>query len=255
VDLFSVKGKVAVVTGGSRGIGFMIARGLAEAGARVYVVSRDLEACEEAAAELSKAGECVPLAADLSTLDGVRALVAALGERESQIDLLVNNAGANWGTPYEEYPESGWDKVVDLNLKAAFFLTRDLTPLLRKGASDEDPSRVINIGSIDAIQVPALETYAYSASKAGLHHLTRVLARRLAPEQITVNAIAPGPFQSKMMAATLDQFRDGIVASCPMGRIGEPEDMAGVAIYLASRAGAYLTGAVIPVDGGMSTTL
>ncbi len=252
VDLFSVNGKVAVVTGGSRGIGLMIARGLVQAGARVYVVSRNAQACQEAAAELSKVGECVPLAADLSTLDGVRALVAALGERESQIDVLVNNAGANWGAPYEEFPESGWDKVVDLNLKAAFFLTRDLSPLLRKGASAEDPARVINIGSIDAIQVPALETYAYSASKAGLHHLTRVLARRLAPDQITVNAIAPGPFQSKMMAATLEAFGDQIAASCPRGRIGEPEDMAGAAIFLSSRAGAWITGIVLPVDGGIS---
>ena len=252
-NLFSVEGKVALVTGGSRGIGEMIARGLAEAGATVYASSRKAEACEQVAKELSKTGTCHALPADLGSLDGVRALVSALGSRESRLDILVNNAGANWGAPLEEFPESGWDKVLDLNLKSIFFLTRDLLPLLRKGASAEDPARVVNIGSIDGIQVPALETYAYSASKAAVHHMTAVLARRLAPEHITVNAVAPGPFQSKMMAATLEQFGDAIVASCPRGRIGTPEDVAGAVIYLASRAGAYVTGATIPVDGGIST--
>jgi NAD(P)-dependent dehydrogenase (short-subunit alcohol dehydrogenase family) len=168
--------------------------------------------------------------------------------------VLVNNAGANWGAPLAEYPDASFEKVLALNVKGVFNLTRALVPLLEKGAADGDPARVINIGSIDGIQVPALETYAYSASKAAVHHLTRVLAKRLAPSRVTVNAVAPGPFESKMMAATLDNFRDAIVQGCPLGRIGEPEDMAGVAIYLASRAGAYLTGAVIPVDGGISTT-
>ena len=251
-DLFSVEGKVAVVTGGSRGIGEMIARGLAEAGARVYISSRNAEVCGRVAAELSKAGSCIALPADLSTMDGMAQLVEQLGARESQLDILVNNAGANWGAPLEEFPEAGWDKVMDLNLKSIFFLTRDLLPLLRAGAKHEDPARVINIGSIDGIKPPALETFSYSAAKAAVHHMTKVMAKRVARDHITVNAVAPGPFESKMMAATLDQFRDGIIASCPRGRIGEPEDMAGVVIYLASRAGAYVTGAVIPVDGGIS---
>ena len=167
--------------------------------------------------------------------------------------MLVNNAGANWGAPLTEYPESGWDKVMALNVKAVFDLTRLLLPQLQNGSHPGDPARVINVGSIDGLQVPLLETYAYSTSKAAVHHLTRVLARKLAP-QITVNAIAPGPFESKMMAATLKNFGDAIRKGCPMGRIGEASDMAGVAIYLASKAGAYVTGAVIPVDGGISTT-
>jgi NAD(P)-dependent dehydrogenase (short-subunit alcohol dehydrogenase family) len=174
--------------------------------------------------------------------------------RESAVHVLVNNAGANWGAPLEEYPDSGWDKVFDLNLKGVFHTTVKMLPGLRAAATDADPARVVNVGSIDGLSVPLLETYAYSACKAGLHHLTRVLARRLAPERITVNAIAPGPFESRMMAETLRSFGDEIRASNPLGRIGTPEDMAGVAIYLASRAGAYVTGAVIPVDGGMSTT-
>ncbi len=252
-NLFSVEGKVAVVTGGSRGIGEMIARGLAEAGARVYISSRNAGACQRVATELSKSGTCIALPTDLSTPAGISQLVEELGARESQLDILVNNAGANWGAPLDEFPESGWDKVMDLNLKSIFFLTRDLLPLLRAGARHEDPARVINIGSVDGIKPPALETFTYSASKAAVHHLTAVLARRLARDHITVNAVAPGPFESKMMAATLERFRDGIIASCPRGRIGEPEDMAGVVIYLASRAGSYVTGAVIPVDGGIST--
>ncbi len=253
-DLFSVEGKLAVVTGGTRGIGLMIARGFASAGARVVVSSRKADACETAAAELSKLGTCWAVPADLSSEAGARALADAVAERESAVHVLVNNAGANWGAPLEEYPDSGWDKVFDLNLKGVFHTTVKMLPLLRAAASDADPARVINIGSIDGLSVPLLETYAYSACKAGLHHLTRVLARRLAPERITVNAVAPGPFESKMMAETLRSFGDQIRAGNPLGRIGEPGDMAGVAIYLASRAGAYVTGAVIPVDGGMSTT-
>jgi NAD(P)-dependent dehydrogenase (short-subunit alcohol dehydrogenase family) len=251
--LFSVAGKVALVTGGSRGIGRMIARGLVEAGARVYVASRKQSDCDAAAAELSKLGTCAAIPADLSTQAGARALADALAAREPALHVLVNNAGANWGAPLAEYPETGWDKVMALNVKSVFDLTRFLLPQLLKAAAAGDPARVINVGSIDGLQVPALETYAYSASKAAVHHLTRVLARKLAP-QVTVNAIAPGPFESKMMAETLKRFGDAIVASCPLGRIGEPDDMAGVAIYLASRAGAYVTGAVIPVDGGISTT-
>ena len=251
-NLFSIEGKVALVTGGSRGIGLMIARGYAEAGARVYISSRKAEVCEEAAAELSKVGTAIALPADLGSEAEANRLAAELSERESALHILVNNAGANWGAPIAEYPDDAWDKVLALNLKAVFHLTRALIPQLSAAASADDPARVINIGSIDGLQVPALETYAYSSSKAAVHHLTRVLARKLAPEKITVNAVAPGPFQSKMMAATLDQFGDMIAKNCPMGRIGEPDDMAGVAIYLASRAASYVTGTVIPVDGGLS---
>jgi NAD(P)-dependent dehydrogenase (short-subunit alcohol dehydrogenase family) len=248
-DLFSIEGKVALVTGGSRGIGLMIARGFVDAGARVYISSRKAEVCDRVAAELG----CVSLPADVSTEAGARGLAAAIAAREPALHVLVNNAGANWGAPLSEYPDSAWDKVLALNLKGVFHLTRALLPQLEAASRPADPARVINIGSIDGLQVPALETYAYSASKAAVHHLTRVLAHQLAARGITVNAIAPGPFESKMMHETLERFRDAIVGSCPLGRIGEPEDMAGAAIYLASRAGAYLTGTVIPVDGGITT--
>ena len=252
-DLFSIRGKVALVTGGSRGIGLMIARGFVEAGAKVYVSSRKPDACEAIARELSAHGTCVALPADLGVEAEARRLGEALAAREPALHVLVNNAGANWGAPLEEYPDSAWDKLLALNVKAIFHLTRALLPQLERAASPGDPARVINVGSIDGIHVPVLETYAYSSSKAAVHHLTRVLAHQLAARGITVNAIAPGPFESKMMHETLERFRDAIVGSCPLGRIGEPEDMAGAAIYLASRAGAYLTGAVIPVDGGITT--
>jgi len=252
-DLFSIAGKTALVTGGSRGIGLMIARGFVEAGAKVYISSRKADVSDRVAAELTQAGTCISLPADLSTEAGARGLADALGAREQALDILVNNAGANWGAPLAEYPDAAWDKVLALNVKSVFHLSRFLLPLLERAARPGDPARIINIGSIDGLHVPVLETYAYSASKAAVHHMTRALARRLAPHGVTVNAVAPGPFESKMMAETLRRFRDAIVSSCPLGRIGEPEDMAGVAIYLASRAGAYLTGAVIPVDGGIST--
>jgi len=251
-DLFSVEGKTAVVTGGSRGIGLMIARGLVEGGARVYISSRKSEVCERVAAELSVVGECVALPADLSGEAACRRLAGEVGEREEAVQVLVNNAGATWGAPLEEYPGAAWDKLLELNLKAPFFLTRAMLPLLEAGAGPGDPARVINVGSIDGLRVPAMPTYAYSASKAGLHHLTRVLARELGPRGVTVNAIAPGPFESKMMAETLRRFGDEIAAAAPLGRIGWPEDMAGAALYLASRAGAYVTGAVLPVDGGIT---
>jgi NAD(P)-dependent dehydrogenase (short-subunit alcohol dehydrogenase family) len=254
-DLFSVEGKTALVTGGSRGIGLMIARGFVEAGAKVYISSRKADVCDAVAAELSEIGPCVSLPADLSTFDECQRLAGELAEREPALDVLVNNAGATWGAPLAEFPDSAWDRVLDLNVKGVFHLTRALVPTLAAAARPGDPARVINIGSIDGLHVPEMETYSYSASKAAVHQLTRVLARRLAREQITVNAIAPGPFESKMMAATLDAFGDAIVASNPLRRIGEPEDMAGTAIFLSSRAGAYITGAVIPVDGGISTTL
>lgn len=253
-DLFSVEGKVALVTGGSRGIGAMIARGFVENGARTYIASRKASVCDATAAELAEHGTCISLPADLSTMAGVEGLAAALAEREPKLDILVNNAGANWGAPIDEYPADAWDKVLGLNLKAIFFLTQKLLPQLRASGTHPEPARVINVGSIDGLLAPALETYAYSSSKAAVHQLTRTLAKRLAREHINVNAIAPGPFESKMMAATLDAFGDHIRATCPRGRIGEPEDMAGVALFLASRASSYITGAVIPVDGGIATT-
>jgi NAD(P)-dependent dehydrogenase (short-subunit alcohol dehydrogenase family) len=252
-ELFSVEGKTAVVTGGSRGIGLMIARAFVEGGARVYVSSRKAEVCRQVAEELSRAGACLALPADLSSEEACRRLAAEVAEREDRVQVLVNNAGATWGAPLEDYPAAAWDKVLDLNLKAPFFLTRAMLPLLEAAAAAGDPARVVNVGSIDGLRVPPLPTYAYAASKAGLHHLTRVLARELGPRGITVNAIAPGPFESKMMAETLRQFGDQIAAAAPLRRIGRPEDMAGAALYLASRAGAYVTGAVLPVDGGITT--
>jgi NAD(P)-dependent dehydrogenase (short-subunit alcohol dehydrogenase family) len=251
-DLFSIAGKVALVTGGSRGIGLMIARGYVEAGAKVYISSRKASVCDEVAAELSKVGQCISVPADCATEAGCVGLAEAVAQRESAVHILVNNAGANWGAPLAEFPDSGWDKVLALNLKGVFYLTRSLLPQLEQASKPGDPSRVINIGSIDGIQAPMLDTFSYSSSKAAVHQLTRVLARKFAP-RITVNAVAPGPFESKMMHETLERFHDVIVSGCPMGRIGAPEDMAGIAIYLASKAGAYVTGAVIPVDGGITT--
>jgi NAD(P)-dependent dehydrogenase (short-subunit alcohol dehydrogenase family) len=250
-DLFSITGKTALVTGGSRGIGLMIARGFVEAGAKVYVSSRKADVCEEVATELSKVGECVALPADLSTEAACRDLAAAVAERESGLDILVNNAGATWGAPLAEFDEAAWERVLSLNVKGVFHLTKFLVPLLEAAGTQDDPARVINIGSIDGLRVPILETYAYSSSKAAVHMLTQHLARQLAP-LITVNAIAPGPFESKMMAATLAAFGEQIAAQAPRKRIGVPDDMAGTAIFLSSRAGAYLTGTVIPVDGGLS---
>lgn len=251
-NLFSIEGKTALVTGGSRGIGLMIARGYVEAGARVYVSSRKQQVCDEVAAELSKIGTCISLPADLGSQQECDRLAGELAEREQALHILVNNAGANWGAPLADYPDSAWDKVLALNLKAVFHLTRALAPLLEKAATSADPARVINVGSIDGIKPPSLETWAYSSSKAGVHMLTRTLAKTLAPRKITVNAVAPGPFESKMMAATLERFGEAIAETNPLRRIGEPDDMVGVAIYLASRASSYVTGVVIPVDGGIS---
>jgi NAD(P)-dependent dehydrogenase (short-subunit alcohol dehydrogenase family) len=255
MDLFDLSGKTAVVTGGSRGIGLMIARGLLQAGARVYISSRKADACAAAERELTRYGKIVAIPADLSAEAECVRLAGEVGQREPALHVLVNNAGATWGAPLEEFPAAAWDKVTDLNLKAPFFLTRAFLPLLEAAGTLDDPARVINIGSIDGLRVPPFPTYAYSASKAGLHHLTRVLARELGPRRITVNAVAPGPFESKMMAATLQAFGDAIADTAPLKRIGRPDDMAGAAIYLASRAGAYVTGAVIPVDGGIATTV
>jgi NAD(P)-dependent dehydrogenase (short-subunit alcohol dehydrogenase family) len=254
-DLFSIEGKTALVTGGSRGIGLMIARGFVEAGAKVYISSRKAEVCEEVATELSRIGTCVALPANLSEHDECKRLADEITEREGKLEILVNNAGANWGAPLADFPDAAWDRVLDLNVKGVFHLTRYLVPALAAASKPGDPARVVNIGSIDGLHAPDLETYSYSASKAAVHHMTKVLAKRLARDGITVNAIAPGPFESQMMAAMLDEFGDAIVASCPLRRIGEPDDMAGTAIYLTSRAGAYVTGAILPVDGGIATTL
>lgn len=252
MGLFDLTGKKALVTGGTRGIGLMIARGLLDAGASVTISSRDPQACESARAELAAYGDVAAVPADLSTEAECLRLAATV---EGPLHVLVNNAGATWGAPLMEFPEAAWDKVLDLNLKSPFFLTRALLSQLDLAASDDDPARVINIGSIDGLRVPALSTYSYSASKAALHMLTKVLAKELGPRRITVNAIAPGPFESKMMAATLAAFGDDIAASSPLGRIGRPDDMAGAAVFLASRAGSYVTGAILPVDGGIATTV
>jgi NAD(P)-dependent dehydrogenase (short-subunit alcohol dehydrogenase family) len=250
-DLFSIAGKVAVVTGGSRGIGLMIARGYVEAGAKVYISSRKKEVCDRVAAELSEIGSCASIPADLSTTEGCKHLAEELSSREQALHILVNNAGAAWGAPLEEYPEAGFDKVMDTNVKGVFYLTQYLLPLLERAARPGDPARVINIGSIDGIKVPFIDNYAYSPSKAAVHHLTRVLAVKLGERGITVNAVAPGPFESQMTKWLLENHKESIEATCPLNRIGAPADMAGVAIYLASRAGAYVNGVVIPVDGGI----
>jgi NAD(P)-dependent dehydrogenase (short-subunit alcohol dehydrogenase family) len=253
-DLFSIKGKVALVTGGSRGIGLMIARGYLESGAKVYISSRKKQACDEAARRLSEIGACISIPGDVSTEAGCKQLAEELSAVEPSLNILVNNAGAAWGAPLEEYPESGFDKVMDTNVKGIFFLTQHLLPLLEKAARPDDPARVINIGSIDGLKVPRIENYAYGPSKAAVHHLTRVLAVKLGQRHITVNAVAPGPFESEMTKWMLANFQKEIEGQCPLGRIGSPGDMAGVAIYLASRAGAYLNGVVIPVDGGICIT-
>ncbi len=251
-DLFSIAGKTALVTGGSRGIGLMIARGFVEAGAKVYISSRKAEVCDEVAAELSEIGEAVAIPANLSTEEECRRLADAIAERESSLDILVNNAGATWGAPIAEFDEAAWERVLALNVKGVFHLTKFLLPLLQAAGTAENPARVINIGSVDGLHVPGMETYSYSASKAAVHQLTRHLAKRLAPS-VTVNAIAPGPFESKMMAATLAAAGDAIASAVPMKRIGQPDDMAGTAIFLSSRASSYITGTVIPVGGGLAT--
>lgn len=255
-ELFGVAGKSVLVTGGSRGIGRAIAEAFVKSGARVYICSRDEDACNKTAAELSQFGTCVALPCNIASSEDRQRLVERLKTHESSLDVLINNAGALWAAPLAEYPESGWDKVFELNVKGCFFLIKELVPMLAAAASADAPSRIINVGSIDAFHIPHHETYAYTSSKAALHQLTRHLASQLASNFITANIIAPGMFPSKMMAATLE--RKGLEATVepvPLKRLTSDADMAGTAIYLASRAGSYLTGAVVPVDGGLATTL
>ena len=252
--LFGLSGKTALVTGGTRGIGMMIARGLLQAGARVVVSSRKADACERAVEVLSEFGDVRAVAADISRQEECRRLAADVLSQTDTLDILVNNAGATWGEPLETFPAAAWDRVLDLNVKSPFWMVQELLPALRKAGTQDDPARIINIGSIDGIHVSPMTTYSYSTSKAAIHQLTRVLAKELGPQHITVNAVAPGPFPSKMMAATLEAFGEAIAAAAPLRRIGRDDDMAGIAIFLASRAGSYLNGAVIPVDGGIATT-
>ena len=249
-DLFNVEGKVALVTGGSRGIGAMIAEGFVKNGVKTYITSRKSEQCNNKADELSKFGECISIPADLTDMNEMDKLVNHINENEKQLNFLINNAGAAWGASFDEFPENGWDKVMDTNVKSVFFLTQKLAKILEQSANNSDPSRVINVGSIDGIGIPRAETYSYPASKAAVHQLTRVLANRLAHRNININAIAPGPFQSNMMAHTLEEYGEQIKSSVPRGRIGVPEDMAGTAIFLCSKASSYITGSIIPVDGG-----
>lgn len=250
--LFSVKDKIVLVTGGAKGIGLMITTGFVTNGAKVYIASRDAQACASACEALNALGKgtCASIPADLYKEEDIQRLAAELGKREGKLDVLVNNSGSNWGEAYDAYPSSAWDRVLTLNLKRVFTLTQLVTPLLESASSPADPSRIINIGSIDGLRVPAHETFAYSASKAGLHHLSRVLASHLGPRGITSNTIACGPFESKMMKATLAKFKDVIESGVPLGRIGNPEDVAGTSIWLASKAAAWVNGVTIALDGG-----
>ncbi|MDA9736232.1 SDR family oxidoreductase [Gammaproteobacteria bacterium] len=255
-NLFSIEGKTALVTGGSRGIGEMIAAGFLANGAKVYISSRKADTCNETALRLQKdyGGECISLPADLSNLEGINALVDELPEES--LDILVNNAGASWGEPIDDYSEKGWDKVMDTNVKGVFFLTQKLLPMLRSSGTPEDPSRVINIGSIDGIKTGLFDAFSYGPSKAALHHLTRVLAASLIKDNIIVNAIAPGPFPTWMLSTgvggggDLDIDWTAVGKSNPRGRVGTAEDIAGLAIFLCSRAGAYTVGETITCDGG-----
>jgi NAD(P)-dependent dehydrogenase (short-subunit alcohol dehydrogenase family) len=253
-DLFDLTGKSALVTGGTRGIGVMIARGLLQAGARVVISSRSSEACTEAQRLLAEFGDVQAFPADLSRRRECQRLADLVGADEERLDILVNNAGVMWREPMETFPDEAWDSVIDLNLKAPFWLVRALLPALRRAGTADAPARIINIGSIAAIHVAQSPNYSYASSKAGIHQLTRVLARELGPQHVTVNAVAPGVFPSEMTAAPLDAMGDAIVTSTPLRRLGRDDDMAGVTVFLASRAGAYLTGAIIPVDGGIATT-
>ncbi len=249
-DLFSLSGRTALITGGSRGIGRMIAAGFLAQGAKVYISSRKAAACDDTARELSKLGTCISLPADVSTVAGARGLAAAYAAQEGSLDILVNNAGAAWGESFDTFPEKGWDKVLDLNLKSPFFLTQALHESLRNAAKSR-PAKVINVASIDGVSVNPQETYSYAASKAGLIHLIKRMSLRLIKDNIVVSGIAPGAFASEMNRDARDHG-DVVAQRVPAGRIGTDEDMAGVTIYLASRAGDYVVGETIVVDGGVT---
>jgi NAD(P)-dependent dehydrogenase (short-subunit alcohol dehydrogenase family) len=253
--LFNVAGKVALVTGGTSGIGTMIARGFVARGVKTYITSRDLARSEETAAELGAEGTCIGLAADLASLEGPAHLAAQLAEREDALDILVNNAGANDPGTIETAGVEGWDIVMTVNLRAAFFLAQAVLPLLQKAATPENPARIINLGSIGGLHIPNWEAYPYGASKAALHHITRALCKRLGRDNITVNAIAPGPFPSRLTDTTSDAVKKSVATYIPLGRPGQPEDAEGLAVFLASRAGAYVNGSTIALDGGYIAAL
>lgn len=248
--LFDIQGKVALVTGGGRGIGLMIARGYCERGAKVYISSRKARVCNEVAEELNTIGECVALPADLAKLEEIQRVTDEISQQESKLDILVNNAGATWGGEIDDFPEIGWDKVMDLNVKSVFFLTQKLLPLLTAAASAEDPARVINIGSIDGMHTSKFTNFSYSPSKAAVHHLTRMLAAKLASRSILVNAIAPGPFATEMMEPMMETLGEEIISAVPVKRMGCADDAVGMAVFLASKASTYVNGTVIPLDGG-----
>ena len=258
-NLFSVEGKVVIVTGGSRGIGEMIAAGFLANGAKVYISSRKAEACDATAARLQEefGGQCISIPGDMSTLDGIKAFGEVFKSKEDHLDVLINNAGVAWGAPLEEFPEIGWDKVMNTNVKGPFFLTQQLLPLLEKASSFDEPARIINVGSIDGIKTPVFDNFSYGPSKAAIHHLTRVLAAHLIKRNIIVNAIAPGPFPTYMLSTgvggggdTDTTDWDAVGKGNPRGRVGTPEDIAGLAIFLASRASGFTVGEVITCDGG-----
>jgi NAD(P)-dependent dehydrogenase (short-subunit alcohol dehydrogenase family) len=253
MDLFDLDGKVVVVTGGGRGIGAMMAEGLIRAGAKVYVSSRKAADLDATVDKLSPLGSVTAIAADLGTAAGVDTLAGELARRENAVHALFNNAGATWGATFDEFPESGFDRVFNVNVKGVFLLTQALLPLLKAGATADDPARVINTGSVDGLRPPrrGQNNFSYSASKSAVHHLTRHLASELAPD-VLVNAIAPGLFETKMTQHMLTAGADAVGAQLPLGRLGNPDDIAGISVFLASRASAYVTGAVIPVDGGVS---
>ncbi|MBO8195088.1 SDR family oxidoreductase [Streptomyces oryzae] len=253
-EIFDLSGKYALVTGGTSGIGMMLARGLLQAGARVVISSRNADRCAEAQHLLSEFGDVQAIPADLSRHDECQRLADLVMADSERLDILVNNAGAMWREPLETFPDEGWDSVIDLNLKSPFWLVQALLPALRGAGTADDPARIINIGSIAGIHVAESPNYSYASSKAALHQLTRVLARELGPQHVTVNAVAPGVFPSRMTASALDAMGDTIAAATPLRRLGRDDDMAGIAVFLASRAGSYLTGTIIPVDGGTATT-
>ncbi|MCG6859263.1 MAG: SDR family oxidoreductase [Salaquimonas sp.] len=259
-ELFSLAGKKALVTGGATGIGRMIATGLSRAGADVMIASRKADACIAVADEINAAlkqegaeGSVTGFAGDVSSKEGIAALVGEVTSRTDSLNILFNNAGATWGAPMEEFPYEGWSRVLDVNVTGLFNLTRDLLPLMDKAATLEDPARVVNLGSVMGSAAIGEGAYSYSASKAAVHHLTRILAKELADRHITFNAFAPGPFQSKMtaFATTTDEQIEKVAQGVPLGRIGSPDDIAGAAIYLCSRAGSYVTGMILPLDGGI----